>query len=236
MFHPFAQDLWLCDGPVVTAAIGFRYPTRMAVIRLPGDALVIWSPVALTGEIRDAICDLGQVAHIVAPNTLHDSFLSEWTHAFPGAGLHAAPGLAKRRPDLHFSGTLGDEAPKAWRENIDQVVVRGNAITTEVVFFHRASGTVLFTDLLQQFPDGWFRGWRAVVARLDLMTAPEPSVPRKFRVAFRNKREARAAIGRILDWPATGVVMAHGSPVTQEAGAFLTRAFNWLAPTAARSR
>ena len=42
----------------------------------------------------------------------------------------------------------------------------------------------LFTDLLQQFPPDWFHGWRALIARLDLMTAPEPSTPRKFRAAF----------------------------------------------------
>ncbi len=30
--------------------------------------------------------------------------------------------------------------------------MRGNVITTEVVFFHVRSGTVLFTDLLQQLP------------------------------------------------------------------------------------
>lgn len=32
----------------------------------------------------------------------------------------------------------------------------GNLITTEVVFFHVKSGTVLFTDLIQQFPANWF--------------------------------------------------------------------------------
>ena len=40
----------------------------------------------------------------------------------------------------------------------------GNAITTEVVFFHARSGTVLFTDLVQQLPAHWFSGWRALVA------------------------------------------------------------------------
>jgi hypothetical protein len=42
--------------------------------------------------------------------------------------------------------------------------MQGNLITTEVVFFHVKSGTVLFTDLLQQFPAGSFSGWRAFVA------------------------------------------------------------------------
>jgi len=106
--------------------------------------------------------------------------------------------------------------------------VHGNRITTEVVFFHRASRAVIFTDLLQQFERGWFKGWRALVAKLDLMTSPEPAVPRKFRSAFSDRRAARSAIERILAWPAQSVLMAHGPPVTRDARAFLARAFRWL--------
>jgi hypothetical protein len=80
------------------------------------------------------------------------------------------------------------------------------------VFFHRQSRTVLFTDLIQHFGPAWFTGWRAVVAKLDLMVAPEPQVPRKFRTAFVNRRAARAALTRILAWPAKRVLMAHCRP------------------------
>ena len=107
-------------------------------------------------------------------------------------------------------------------------MVRGNAITAEVVFLHHRSGTVIFTDLLQQFPPGWFRGWRGLIARLDLMTQPEAEVPRKFRTAFLNRRAARAALRRILAWPAENVLMAHAPPVLGDGRAFLARRFRWL--------
>lgn len=110
------------------------------------------------------------------------------------------------------------------------MVFGGNLITTEVVFFHRGSRTVLFTDLIQQFSPGWFRGWRALVARLDLMTSSEPAVPRKFRNAFVNRRLARAALQRILAWPAERVLMAHAPPVSSDGQAFIGRAFRWLRP------
>ena len=102
-----------------------------------------------------------------------------------------------------------------------------NRIAPEIVFFHRASGTLLFTDLLQQMPRGWYRGWRALVARLDLMCESQPTVPRKFRLAT-DKRPARAALETILRWPAQNIVMAHGTPVTADAPAFLLSAFRWL--------
>lgn len=109
------------------------------------------------------------------------------------------------------------------------MLMQGNLITTEVVFFHAKSGTVLFTDLIQQLPASSFSGWRALVAKLDLMVGPEPSVPRKFRVAFTNRRAARDSLERIFAWPAEKVLMAHGTPVEKDAPAFLRRAFGWLA-------
>ena len=50
----------------------------------------------------------------------------------------------------------------------------------------------MFTDLLQQMPQGWYKGWRSLVARLYLMTGPRPQVPRKFRLAFTGRAQARA--------------------------------------------
>jgi len=110
------------------------------------------------------------------------------------------------------------------------VLVGGNLITTEAVFHHRPTRTVIFTDLIQHFDPGWFRGWRAVVARLDLMTAAEPSVPRKFRTAFTNRTLARRAVRRVLAWPCDRVLMAHGAPVERGGHELIARAFAWLRP------
>jgi len=227
LLQPFGPEIWLADGPEAEV-IGFRYPTRMAVIRLAGGGLVVWSPVALSERLRGEVAELGEVRHLVAPNALHHLFLGAWRAAYPQARLHAAPGLAARRQDIGFDAELGDAPPPAWADDLDQVLMPGNRITTEVVFFHRRSATVLFTDLVQQFPPGWFHGWRAVIARLDLMTGSEPSVPRKFRAAFTDRRAARVALRRILEWPARKVVMAHGVPVERDGQAFIARAFRWL--------
>ena len=225
LLRPFGPGLWLAAGPQVEV-IGFAYPTRMAVIRLADSGLLIWSPVALTPALRTEVEALGPVTRLVAPNSLHDRYLAKWRQAFPAARTYVAPGFAASPGDIE----LGDAPPADWAADLDQVIVRGNRITTEVVVFHRPSRTVIFTDLIQQFPPGWFKGWRALVARLDLMTAAEPAVPRKFRTAFTDRPAARAAVRRILAWPAERVIMAHGPPVERGGQAFLTRAFAWLKP------
>jgi hypothetical protein len=223
----FGHEIWIADGPPVVIA-GFHYPTRMAVIRLSDGDLFIWSPMQITDSLRAQVDALGQVRHIVAPNSLHHLFLAEWKSAYPGATLYAPPGLREKRKDIVFDADLGNAPNADWVRDLDQVLMQGNLITTEVVFFHVNSGTVLFTDLIQQLPANLFSGWRALVAKLDLMFGPEPSVPRKFRFAFTHRRAARESLQRVFAWPAQKVLMAHGTPVEKDAQAFLRRAFGWL--------
>ena len=224
----FGRGIWIASGPVLTAAAGFHYPTRMAVIRLTNNELAVWSPVEMSDDLRADLAALGTVRHVLAPNSLHHTFFAEWRQAYPDALFYAAPGLREKRPDIRFDRDLTGDPVTDFGGEIDLVVVRGNRITTEVVFFHHASRTAIFTDLLQNFPAGWFRGWRAVVARLDLMLASEPSVPRKFRLGFTDKRAARSAVAQILTWPSEKVLMAHGEPVTANGQAYLRQAFGWL--------
>lgn len=227
MLKEFDQEIWIADGPSVAVA-GFHYPTRMAVVRLSNGDLFIWSPVELTASLQADVDHVGHVQHIVAPNSLHHLFLRAWKRAYPAALVYAPPGLRRKREDIVFDANLGSAPSPDWAEEIDQVVVQGNLITTEVVFFHVRSATVLFADLIQQLPVNSISGWRSLVAKLDLMTEHEATVPRKFRIAFVNRRAARDSLGRILAWPAERILMAHGIPIEKNARAYLRRAFRWL--------
>jgi hypothetical protein len=227
MLQQFGPEIWIADGPPVSTG-GFHYGTRMAIIRLSDGSLFVWSPIQLTAGLRAEVDGLGDVRHLIAPNSLHHLFLDDWRRLYTRASLYAPPGLRRKRKDIDFSGDLGNGPIAEWATDIDQVVVPGNFITTEVVFFHRKSATVLFTDLIQQFPPDWFSGWRSTVARWDLMVGPEPAVPRKFRIMFINRRAARASLALILAWPAEKVLMAHGTPVNRNGQAFIGRAFRWL--------
>jgi len=215
-------DIWMKDGPSVIAAAGFHYPTRMVVIRLK-DGLFVWSPIALSDDLRQEVDALGNVAFIVSPSHLHNLAMEDWANAYPEAAVFATEGLAKKLPDLAYL-LFPDQPP--WGGEIDGVLFR-NRIADEMVFFHEKSGTVLFCDLLQQFPQRWFKGWRAVVAKLDGMSGAEPQVPLKFRLAT-PKAPAREAAKVLFGWQARQVVMAHGTPVTLDASAYLRRAFRWL--------
>jgi hypothetical protein len=222
----FGQGIWTVGGPTLSF-FGFNYPTRMAVIRLSSGELFVWSPVAVSRGIKEEIDALGPVQYVVSPNRLHHLYLADWKSAYPNARFYASPGLRKKRRDLSFGGDLKEASEKEWATDIDQVVVHGSFLT-EVEFFHRQSGTAIFTDLIQNFPPDWFTGWRGVLARLDGICAPNPGAPREWRAAFFNRRAARASLAAILSWPIERVLMAHGEPVTADGLAFVRRSFGWL--------
>lgn len=225
--EPFGDEIWIASGAEVMSA-GFRYPTRTVIIRLADGALFVWSPVALSEALRTEVDALGDVHFLVTPTAMHHLSLAQWQKAYPRAVLYAAPRSRQRSLEIVFDNDLSDTAEPGWTGQIDQVIMRGNAIAEEVVFFHRKSSVVLFADLLQSFPKGWFSGWRAIVARLDGMICEEPRTPHKFRFAFTDRRAARTALAKVLAWPAEKVVMAHGTPVRENGAAYLRRAFRWL--------
>ena len=232
LLREFGPGIWICDGPVVPFYPGFHYPTRMAEIRLADGSLFVWSPIALSTALRREVDALGPVCFLVSPNLLHHLFLGAWKSALPEARLYASPGLSKRRTDLSFDAELGDAPDPAWAADVDQVLMRGSFVMTEVVFFHRASRTAIFADLIENLPRNWFKGWRGLVARLDGILAPNPGAPREWCASFINRRAARAALARILAWPIERVLIAHGEPTATNGSAFVRSAFAWLAGSA----
>jgi hypothetical protein len=219
--------IWLAEGPVVSF-YGFPYPTRMMVIRLSDGGIFVWSPIALTPQLKAAVDALGPVAHVVSPNKIHHLYMGEWQDAYPSAKLYASPGLAQKRRDLRFEATLGDSPPAAWAADIDQAEMGGSAFLTEIVFFHRKSRTAIFADLIENFRPDWFKGWKGWLARLDGIVMPHGGAPREWRFTFK-KKIARAALARILAWQPEQVVMAHGELTRTDGTAFIRKSFRWLA-------
>jgi Domain of unknown function (DUF4336) len=227
------ENFWIADGPIVDF-YSFPYPTRMAVARLASGALWIWSPIPLTDPLRAQLAVLGRPAHLVSPNKIHHLFMGDWASAFPGARLWGLPAVIRKRADLRFTGVLSDEPPEDWRGEIDQALFGGSLFMDEIVFFHRASRTALFADLIENFSmeflrttPGW-RGWKTTVARLWRITEPVGRAPLEWRLSFVRRASARAALGRVLAWDPINVVMAHGTIARGGAPAFIRESFAWL--------
>ena len=218
------RDLWVAEQPLRFA--GLELGARMTVVRLPGDGLLLHSPIEPTPELLREVRSLGSVATVVAPNRFHHLFAGAWVGACPDARLFVAPGLESKRPDLPVSGVLSDEPEPLWKGALEQAVIRGIPLSNEVVFFHPASRTLIVTDLAFHIgPD------RSALTRwaFRLSGAYGRLAPTYLeRLLVRNRASLRASVQRVLEWPFERVVVAHGTVLEAGGRRELARGYSWL--------
>jgi len=226
-----ADDIWLLEGGLVDF-YGFAYPTRSVVVRLPSDRLWIWSPVQLTPSLSEAIDRLGTPRHLISPNKIHHLFLADWRAAYPDALLWGPKSTIDKRPDLHFQEPLGDRPPPEWEEAFDQAWFQGSRFMDEIVFFHRASRTVILADLSENFSDDFlrtnWRAWQRWIAYAWGIVEGRGYAPLEWRLSFFDRRAARSARDRVLAWNAERVVMAHGEWQPSNGRRYLEKALSWM--------
>ncbi len=227
------DTIWVAEGDTVSF-YGFPYPTRAVVVRLPGDTLWVWSPIALTPELRRETEGLGSVAHLVSPNKLHHLYLQDWKAAFPAARLWGPQSTIKKRRDLAFQPALTNEPPPEWAGVIDQAWYRGSPFLDEIEFFHKPSATAMIADMSQNFSSAFLRDhwpwWTRRVAQMTGMTEGKGHGPPELRLTTMDRRSARATVEKMLAWNPRRVVMAHGVWQRENGRDYLERAFDWLRP------
>lgn len=236
VLKPVAPDLWIVDGPVIEMAfpVGkLPFPTRMVVVRQRSGALWIHSPTQLSEGLAAQIEALGPVAHLVSPNAIHYAYIPEWAARWPQATSWASPGVRERAAsqgiEVQFQFDLEDQPPAAWADEIDQLTFRGSRVLPEVVFFHRASRTLLLADLIENFELDRVRGPLRWLVRLAGNADPDGKAPLDLRASYWGQKDlARAALARVLAWEPEAVILAHGRWYPKDGVAELRRAFRWL--------
>jgi hypothetical protein len=225
------DGIWIAEGENVDF-YGFPYPTRCVIVRLPGGGLWVWSPIQLNDDLRLAVEALGPPEHLVSPNKLHHLFLSDWQDVWPGAILWGPASSIRKRRDLAFQSPLDTDVPETWQGAFDMVRFSGSVFMDEMVFFHRSSRTVILADLSENFSEEFLAanwgGFKSRIARLWKITEGFGFAPLEWRLSFLNRRKARAARAKILDWPARRVIMAHGEWQREDGQAFLKKALAWV--------
>jgi len=224
MLHSIARDLWVAEQPL--RYLGIALTTRMTIVRLTDGTLMVHSPIRLTDELRSAAASAGRVRFIVAPNRFHHLFVPDWQRAYPDAQTFCAPELDTKRADLKFTAILGDDPPAAWADEIDQAFMRAFPALNEIVFFHRKTRTLIFTDLLFNIAH-YDSAYARFLLRLD-GAFRGPAIPRSFRLALRLKRvECVAFLHRLVSWDFDRAILAHGEIIDSGAKPAIERAWRF---------
>lgn len=219
-----APGLWLASDPV--RIVGMRLAANMVVVELGPRKLLLFSPVAYTPARAQAVDALGEVAHIVAPNTFHHLSAGDWCTAYPSAVLHASRGLAPKRRDLHIDRFFDEPAPPDFAGFLEEIPIEGFALE-EAVFVHRASGTLLVADLVHNIgrPEhGWTRLYSTMMGFFD-----QVALSRVIRwTAFHDRQAARRSLDQVLAHDFDRLVVGHGEPLETGGREAIERAYEWL--------
>jgi hypothetical protein len=219
-----AENLWVAERP--QSFYGLPVGSRMTVVRLAGERLLLHSPVALDPDLRAQLDALGQVRFAVAPNRVHHLHAGDVARAYPGARLWIGPGLERKRPDLVHEAVLTDDAPEEWRDEVGQVFFRGRPYENEVTFFHRASRTLILCDLAFNFGPRAATPTRLLMKLIRSYGHLGPSKLDPFLI--RDRRAARESLERILAWDFDRIIVSHGEVLESGGHEILRRGYSWL--------
>ncbi|MCQ0091512.1 DUF4336 domain-containing protein [Roseovarius sp. M141] len=204
------------------------YSTRCTVVKLANGDLWVHSPTLLTEGLRAELQALGPVRYLIAPNWLHYVNVGDWQQACPDALSYAAPGVADRAAKkgltLRFDHDLGQTAESPWADQIDQMIVQGSKQHREAVFFHRASSTLILTDLIENFETAKLPVWMRPLVWLAGIDDSDGKMPPDMRLTFR-KTALAESVEAMIGWDPQRMILAHGRWYRQDAVAELRRAF-----------
>ena len=228
---PVAENVWIVDGPLIRFGprwLRIPFPTRMTVLRLREGKLLVHSPTPLTESLGGEIAGIGAPFWILGPNRLHYWWIPDWHAAYPHALVYLAPHIDEQAgARINFAARpLGATHDLPWDAEINTLAVAGGYMT-EIALFHRATRTLVLTDLVENFEPhklGFGMRW---LTRLGHVQDPDGQMPRDMRLTF-VKPQLKAAVETMIGWNPDRVILAHGRWYEQNGAAELRRAFRWL--------
>jgi Domain of unknown function (DUF4336) len=230
VLKPVGDGIWIVDSGPLKAGGVIPLPVRMTVIKLEDGRIFLHSPTRYDDSLRVAIERLGPIRHLVAPNSAHWTFLKDWKDKVPSALAWAAPGLRARRQvkrtRISWHDDLGASSQALWTPELEQVEVPGIGGFREVCFFHRRSGSLILTDLVQHLDGDHTSGATKLFSAL---FGARERAPVYLRAVVKLKGEpARAAARRLVALEPQRVIFSHGEWFERNAAAQLRKALAWL--------
>jgi hypothetical protein len=228
---PVADNVWIVDGPVIRFGMPWPkmpFPTRMTIVRLT-EGLFIHSPTELTDGLRAEVERIGPPRWIAGPNRIHYWWIPDWRAAFPQADIYLAPRIREQAGGrIDFPAhDLHQTSGYPWDGEIATLPIAGSYMT-EVEFFHRASRTLVLTDLIENFEPDKLPLLSRWLTKLGGAQHPDGQMPRDMRFTYKNKAMLKAAVETMIRWDPVRIILAHGRCYDKGGAAELRRAFRWL--------
>ena len=227
------SSIWVKEQPF--KYFGLEVGTRMTIVRLLHNQLVLISPVKLDSQTITEINDLGTVTYIIAPNLFHYLYLQDCKNIYPDASLITAPGLetkTKINSDLVFTKneiSFNGELEYFLFAGFQAFMLTTLSIANEIVFYHPESKTLILTDTAFHFDRSFPLITQFASRIISCYERLRPSILDK--IAIQDKEQITASVTKLLQWDFQRVIMAHGTIVEENAKERLVAGYEWFLDT-----
>ena len=231
MLKQIDENLWVVEQP--QSYLGLEVGTRMTVIRLSNNNLILISLVVIDAELQQQLDALGKVKYLIAPNLFHYLYLEQAQQLYPDAITIAPPGLADKQSSLTINKTFTQDKIEFDGE-LEHTLLSGfqvfippkARVVNEIAFYHPATKTLIITDSAFNFDRNFPLVTQLAARVLGSYGVLKPSWLEK--TAVKDKQQLQIAIERVLQWDFKRVIMAHGQIVDSQAKEKLKRGYQWL--------
>lgn len=199
---------------------------RCSICRLSNGKLWVHAPLAISENDQIAIENLGKVAFIVVPNNFHFTQVGEFTTRFPEAMVYAPASLEGKLKAVPHQNL--DENTGVFSDDFDAILFDTAPLLHEWVFCHRASRTLLLTDLCFNVEPPENLVGRVGANVLDVGNGLAPSRALRVDMALGDRKKTRELLDTVLSWDFDRVCVAHGAVVESGGKEALRTAFEWL--------
>ena len=213
-------------------------------------SLAVFSPTALTPEVRSAVDSLGSnVKYIAALDYEHHIFMTEWSRAYPSASLLGIEGLPEKREQNR--ATAGSKFQYVWTANnkhemhidpefdqeFDVEYVNGHA-NKELVFYHKPEKTLIEADLMFNLPayEQYSKSGESPVTGFltklfnGLQHTNGTAVWQKrflWYLASKDKPAFNQSVTRIMGWDFDRIIPCHGDVIETGGKGIFQKIFEW---------
>src|SRR6201994_111425 len=212
-------------------------------------SVAVFSPVALTPEVKETVASLGELKYIAALDIEHHIFLGPWHEEYPNAKVIGVEGLPEKRAkqkneDVPFATIF----TKANRETVkvDEEFDREfeyeyvpSHPNKELVFFHKPSKTLIEADLMfnlpatEQFSKSGQDATSGILTKLFVWlynTKGNALAQKRFNwyaISSSDRKGWNASVSKINNWDFDTIVPCHGDVIETGGKGVFQKVFEW---------
>jgi hypothetical protein len=216
-------------------------------VKLQSGGVAVFSPVALTPEVKETVSAMGELKYITAPDIEHHIFLGPWHEAYPNAKVIGVEGLPEKRKkqkneDVPFAAIF----TKANRETIkidsefdsefDHEYMPSHP-NLDVAFFHKPSKTLIEADIMfnlpatEQFSKSGEAANSGILNKIWISLFNTNGAGQKrfiwYAISLKDRTGYSASIAKINSWDFNTIVPCHGDVIENDAKGVFQKVFEW---------